>query len=141
MPEQSLKEKQKHSINVANCFFSSPADSCRKLFTEDEIESVLNKATTIDGEDSSGYRLDYAGAWIKREEYCNTESTLGWETDHRKPVAKNGSDDISNLDPLQWNNNRTESDDYSKWKTSMKASGSLAGRHFNVEQKQGWKID
>ena len=100
----------------------------------------MEKTKTIDGEDAAVYRQDYAGAWIKRDEYGNTESTLGWEIDHRNPVANCGSDDLSNLDPLQWNNNRTKSDDYPEWKTSMKAGQSLIGRHYNVEQEQWWKI-
>ena len=46
------------------------------------------------------YRQDYAGAWIKRDEYENTDSTLAWEIDHCNPVANGGSDDIANLEPL-----------------------------------------
>ena len=120
--------------------FSSPADTSRKTFSDDEIQKVWNKAKEIDGEDASVYRKDYAGAWIKRDEYGNTESTLGWEIDHRKPVAKGGADDFWNLDPLQWNNNRTKNDDYPQWKTSKKAGASLTGLHYNVDKEQGWQI-
>lgn len=125
---------------MANRTFSSPADTCRKSFSEDEIQKVWDKAIKVEGEDSQKYRKDYAGAWIKRNEYGNIESTLGWEIDHRKPVAKGGSDDFSNLDPLQWNNNRTKSDDFPKWKTSMIADENQTGRHMNVEQENRWKI-
>lgn len=125
---------------MANRTFSSPADTSRKTFSDDEIQRVWNKAKKIDGEDPAVYRQDYAGAWIKRDEYGNTNSTLGWEIDHRNPVANGGSDDFSNLDPLQWKNNRTKSDDYPTWKTSMKASQSTSERHYNEEYEQGWKI-
>lgn len=125
---------------MANRIFSSPADTSRKSFSDDEIQKVWNKAKKIDGEDGTMYRQDYAGAWIKRDEYGNVESSLGWEIDHRKPVAKGGNDDMSNLDPLQWNNNRTKSDDYPEWKTSMKAGVSMTGRHYNVEKGQSWII-
>lgn len=126
---------------MTNRTFSSPADASRKSFSEDEIQKVWNKAKIVEGEDKCLYRKDYAGAWIKRDEYGNTSSTLGWEIDHRKPVAKNGSDDLFNLDALQWNNNRTKSDDYPKWKTSMMAGDGLNGRHYNVEKERGWKVD
>jgi 5-methylcytosine-specific restriction endonuclease McrA len=39
-------------------------------------------------------------------------STYGWEIDHIKPVAKRGGDEITNLQPLQWENNRRKGDDY-----------------------------
>lgn len=121
--------------------FSSPADTRRNTFSVEEIERVWNKAIIIAGEDPAVYRQDYAGAWIKRDEYGNTGSSLGWEIDHRNPVANDGSDDLSNLDPLQWNNNRTKSDDYPKWKTSLKAGPSFTGQHYNVEKEQRWKIN
>lgn len=125
---------------MANRTFNSPADTGRKSFSDDEIQKVWNKATKVEGEDPATYRKDYAGAWIKRDEYGNTSSSLGWEIDHRKPVASGGSDNLSNLDPLQWNNNRTKSDDYPEWKTSKKAGISMAGLHYNVDKEQGWEI-
>jgi hypothetical protein len=42
-----------------------------------------------DSENPAVYRQDYSGAWIRRDKSGNTESTLGWEIDHRKPVDKN----------------------------------------------------
>ena len=55
-------------------------------------------------------------------------------------MTKGGSDDLMNFDPLQWYNNRTKSDDYPNWKTSMKAGDSLTGRHYKEEKMQSWKI-
>lgn len=97
---------------MANRTFGNPADTSQKTFSENEIQKVWNKATIIDSEDESMYRQDYAGAWIKRDENGNTDSTLGWEIDHRRPVANNGSDNLTNLDALQLDNNRTKCDDY-----------------------------
>ena len=125
---------------MANRNFSSPADTSRKTFTDDEIQKVWDKLESVEGEDSTMYKKDYAGAWIKRDEYGNTGSSLGWEIDHRKPVAKGGTDDVWNLDALQWNNNRTKSDDYPTWNTSKKAGVSMTGLHYNIDKKQGWEI-
>ena len=49
---------------------------------------------------------------MKYEDYGNTSSKHGWEVDHIKPVSKGGTDDLSNLQPLQWDNNRKKSDTY-----------------------------
>ena len=125
---------------MANRTFSCPVDESRKTFSDDEIQKVWNKAKKIGGEDASVYRQDYAGVWIKRDEYVTKDSTLGWDIDHRKPVAKGGSDDLTNLDPIQWNNNRTKRDDYPHWSTSMKTGESLIGRHYNEEKMRSWEI-
>ena len=51
-------------------------------------------------------RVDAFGSLIWKEAYGNTNSKLGWEIDHIRPVASGGGDEIENLQPLQWENNR-----------------------------------
>jgi HNH endonuclease len=41
--------------------------------------------------------------------------SLGWEIDHVAPVVLGGTDDPSNLRPLQWQNNRSKADNYPNW--------------------------
>lgn len=76
-------------------------------FSEATIEAVWRKANTPYTLDT--LRTDCCGALMKRSLYGTTED-WGWEIDHIMPVALGGGDELSNLQPLQWKNNRRKSD-------------------------------
>lgn len=76
-------------------------------WTEEEIQAVWEKGTAVSGYGKEKYRKDQCGAWIKRDEYGNRKASFGWEIDH---ISPGGSDAISNLRPLQWENNVDKSD-------------------------------
>jgi 5-methylcytosine-specific restriction endonuclease McrA len=67
-------------------------------------------------------RKDGCGAWIERNAYGDTAPNgKGWEIDHILPVSKGGSDDISNLQPLQWQNNRAKGESQFNWNCAVAA--------------------
>lgn len=79
-------------------------------FSDEEIQAVWEKGMPVPGYAPSQVRKDCYGAWIERAQYGNRKSRYGWEIDHVLPKAKGGSDDISNLQPLQWENNCKKGD-------------------------------
>lgn len=79
-------------------------------FSEATVESAWKKGTAISGLDASMYRNDACGKMIKRTEHGNTSSEYG--VDHIKPVVKDGTDDLYNLQPLYWKTNLDKGDAY-----------------------------
>ena len=78
-------------------------------FDEDTIEAVWQKGMP---EPYAGFRKDVCGASMYRPNYGKQEM-WGWEIDHIKPVSMGGTDELSNLRPLQWENNRAKGESYS----------------------------
>jgi len=74
-------------------------------FSEDTIKKVWDKAKTVPGNDTNVWRKDQCGAWIGWSYYGNRKSQYGWEIDHITPESEGGGNEISNLRPLQWENN------------------------------------
>ena len=87
-----------------------------RSFNEATIEAVWQKATPIKGR--PGYAKDSCGATIYRHSYGKT-SDIGWEIDHKLAVANGGTNDLSNLQPLHWENNRAKGDKLS-WNCKVK---------------------
>ena len=106
-------------------------------FTRDIIDKVWNKGTIVEGYDESLFRKDSCGAWIVRGQYGETNSSFGWEIDHVYPQIKGGDDNLLNLRPMQWENNRSTGDDYPNFDTSVRADGNKNVKkdgHFAVNK-------
>lgn len=91
-------------------------------FNADTVNLVWNKGQLVFGYDPSQVRKDNCGALIYYSQYGNTNSPYGWEIDHVCPVSRGGTDALSNLQPLQWENNRHKSDNWPIWSCKYKAA-------------------
>lgn len=85
-------------------------------WTQDQVIAVWAKGKIVPGYDPAQYRKDACGVWIQYSKHGETvEAGFGWVIDHIKPVASGGTDDISNLQPLQWQNNRGKRNYWPNW--------------------------
>jgi hypothetical protein len=79
-------------------------DAAGKSFDERIIEAVWSKAPI--SSEHPPLRMDAYGALIWRGGYGNTSSRFGWEIGHKNRLSHGGSDELENLQALQWENNR-----------------------------------
>ena len=109
--------------NQKHAYMAKPnTDRFERLFDEATKQTVWQKGQPVQGYDSVQYRKDTCGAWMEYKEHGNVNSARGWEIDHVKPKAANGGDELANLQPLNWENNRFKSDNYPNWTCKVKHS-------------------
>lgn len=104
-------------------------------FTPEQIEQTWQRAKIMPNNNPDVFRQDYAGAWIRRDQYGDRNAKYGWEIDHCLPESRGGTDIASNLYPLHWRNNASKGDNYPNWTTVLSSTGNQ-----NVERSIGWHI-
>lgn len=80
------------------------------MFDKETILKFWNKARPYGNLDPAQYRIDECGALMRFDDYGNRDSDYGWEIDHIVPVSRGGTNELSNLRALQWDNNATRGD-------------------------------
>ena len=91
------------------------------LTEESTIQFVWEKGITVKDFDPNLVRKDACGAWIVRNAYGNRNNVYGWEIDHVYPISLGGDDDEKNLRPMQWENNKSKSNDYPSYVAAIQA--------------------
>ena len=94
-------------------------------FTKEDIDSIWQRARTVEGMDARMVRKDPCGAWIVRDKYGLQDNEYGWVVDHIYPLSKGGDDNPQNLRPMHCANARSKGDSYPSYIVSMTAEGQV----------------
>ena len=85
------------------------SDSDGRNFAPERVQEVWERGRTVSGKDPTLYRRDSVGNVLFRHAY-GKHGDMSWQVDHKVPVAKGGSDNLRNLQPLQSGANEEKGD-------------------------------
>eukprot|EP00639_Heterosigma_akashiwo_P001073 CAMPEP_0194588456 /NCGR_PEP_ID=MMETSP0292-20121207/19794_1 /TAXON_ID=39354 /ORGANISM="Heterosigma akashiwo, Strain CCMP2393" /LENGTH=139 /DNA_ID=CAMNT_0039444969 /DNA_START=8 /DNA_END=427 /DNA_ORIENTATION=+ len=90
---------------------ASSQAATRKAPTVHQKEHIWNSASTVRGKDPNLYRRDVKGNVMYKPSYGKT-SAMAWEADHKKPLAKGGTNHTRNFQALNTTENRKKGANY-----------------------------
>lgn len=79
------------------------------MSSQKQIDQIWDKGHVVRGKNPDTWRKDDEGNLLRKSSY-GTLGDYGWEIDHKNPKANGGSDNMRNLRPLHWEENREKSD-------------------------------
>ncbi|WP_375316855.1 hypothetical protein [Spiroplasma endosymbiont of Virgichneumon dumeticola] len=142
--KQVAKNHEQKTQSKSNMKQASTPKSTSKFninhWTLDQIQTVWEKAETIDGVSDKLYRKDYAGAWMFRDSFtndlseANNEKTYSWTIVLHRPASQSGTTELYNLDPMNIVNAKNKAENYPRWTTKLSSKG-----NENVIKEQNWK--
>lgn len=92
-------------------------------FPQEIVWQVWSKGYIISVLDAPVWRRDGCGAWIRRTDYEDRNSAYGWVIDNIIPKSQGGTNEISNLRPLHWENTVRRRDDLTSVERHVTALG------------------
>ncbi len=95
---------------------------------------VWEHAKKVVGYDSSIWRQDFAGAWIRRDSY-KSQSKYGWTVETMVPLEYGGKFQLDNLEAVHWQNALSKGNSYPEFSTVLTSDGNI-----NIEKKRQWQI-
>jgi len=84
-------------------------DTDGRNFTPERVQQVWERGKTVPGKNPDLYRRDSEGSILYRHAY-GEHGDMSWQVDHKVPVARGGSDNLRNLQPLQSGANEEKGD-------------------------------
>lgn len=113
-----------------------------KVWTDEQINRAWERGLVVATYEPEAYRSDYAGALMFKGSFVanpnseenNNVRSYSWTIVHQRPLAVGGSEEASNLWPLNYMNALAKSQDYPRWKTTVTFNG-----RENILKIKKWK--